>query len=106
MWKMKMVGNSSCSMQSRQDGRSVSRMVARWLIRKAKCITRLTRSARSTKRPTRSTIRRSARGLTRSTRRPMYRDKVEGKTRAGGHREGQGTREEQVKTSKAKFFQS
>ena len=101
---MKMVGNSSCSMQSRQDGRSVSRMVARWLImiRRAKCITRLTRSARSTKRPTRSTIRRS----TRSARRPLYRDEVEGKTRAGGHREGQGTREEQVKTSKAKFFQS
>ena len=95
---MKMVGNSSCSMQSRQDGRSVSRMVARLLITRAKCATRLTRSARSTKRPTRSTIR--------STRRPMYRDKVEGKTRAGGHREGQGTREERVKTSKAKFFQS
>ena len=95
---MKMAGNSSCSMQSRQDGRSVSRMVARWLIRRARSTTRLTRSARSTKRPTRE--------LTRSTRRPMYRDKVEGKTRAGGHREGQGTREERVKTSKAKFFQS
>ena len=95
---MKMAGNSSCSMQSRQDGRSVSRMVARWLITRAKWATRLTRSARSTKRPTRE--------LTRSTRRPMYRDKVEGKTRAGGHREGQGTREERVKTSKAKFFQS
>ena len=103
---MKMVGNSCCSMQSRQVGRGVPRMVARWLITRAKCATRLTRSARSTKRPTRSTIRRSARGLTRSTRRPMYRDKVEGKTRAGGHREGQGTREERVKTSKAKFFQS
>ena len=101
-----MVGNSSCSMQSWQDGRSVSRMVARWLITRAKCTTRLTRSARSTKTPTRSTIRRSARGLTRSTRRPMYRDKMEGKTRAGGHREGQGTREERVNSSKAKFFQS
>ena len=105
---MTMLGNSSCLMQSRQDGRSVSRMVARWLIMitRAKCTTRCTRSARSTKRPTRSVIRRSARGLTRSTRRPMYRDKVEGKTRAGGHGEGQGTREERVKTSKAKFFQS
>ena len=103
---MKMAGNSSCSMQSRQDGGSVSRMVARLLITRARCITRLTRSARSTKRPTRRTIRRSTRGLTRSTRRSMYRDKVEGKTRAGGHREGQGTREERVKTSKAKFFQS
>ena len=95
---MKMVGNSSCSMQSWQDGRSVSRMVARWLITRARSTTRLTTSARSTKKPTRE--------LTRSTRRPMYRDKVEGKTRAGGHREGQGTREERVKTSKAKFFQS
>ena len=104
---MTMLGNSSCSMQSRQDSRrSVSRMVARWLIMRARSTTRLTKSARSTKRPTRSTIRRSARGLTRSTKRPMYRDKMEGKTRAGGHREGQGTREEQVKTSKAKFFQS
>ena len=95
---MKMLGNCrpACSMQSRQDGRSVSRMVNRWLIRRA----------RSTKRRTRSTIRRSTRGLTRSTRRPMYRDKVEGKTRAGGNGEGQGTREERVKTSKAKFFQS
>ena len=103
---MTMLGNSSCLMQSRQDGRSVSRMVARWLIMRARSTTRLTRSARSTKRPTRSVIRRSARGLTRSTRRPMYRDKVEGKTRAGGNGEGHGTREEQVNTPKAKFFQS